>query len=190
LKLWHLRNATSFNGCLKEVYVNSKLVDFLQAAKTRHKVSPGCQLYPDELPPMDTMRDPCRDHKCKRGQCQADIGGDGYKCLCKSGYGGQYCDKRNKSKKTRKRGRNLKSRNKSRNSDQDCRKEKYRDYYIQTDGCRSVKPYKMAKCLGSDKCGPVKSQSRTVRFVCSDGRKYKKTVENVKRCGRKSDYWG
>ena len=91
---------------------------------------------------------------------------------------------------TRKRGRNLKSRNKSRNSDQDCRKEKYRDYYIQTDGCRSVKPYKMAKCLGSDKCGPVKSQSRTVRFVCSDGRKYKKTVENVKRCGRKSDYWG
>ena len=25
-------------GCLKEVYVNDKLVDFLQAAKTRHKV--------------------------------------------------------------------------------------------------------------------------------------------------------
>ena len=98
--VWSENTATNLFtlGCLKEVYVNSKLVDFLQAAKTRHKVSPGCQLYPDELPPMDTMRDPCRDHKCKRGQCQADIGGDGYKCLCKSGYGGQYCDKRNKSK--------------------------------------------------------------------------------------------
>ena len=98
--VWSENTATNLFtlGCLKEVYVNSKLVDFLQAAKTRHKVSPGCQLYPDELPPMDTMRDPCRDHKCKRGQCQADIGGDGYKCFCKSGYGGQYCDKRNKSK--------------------------------------------------------------------------------------------
>ena len=67
LKLWHLRNATSFNGCLKEVglvwplimflrhdgndsdcnqvYINAKLVDFLQAAKSRHKVAPGCNMY-------------------------------------------------------------------------------------------------------------------------------------------------
>ena len=30
------------------MYVNNKLVDFLQAARTRHKVSPGCQLYPEE----------------------------------------------------------------------------------------------------------------------------------------------
>ena len=42
LKLWHLRNATSFNGCIKQVTINDKLSDFLQAAKVRHKVSPGC----------------------------------------------------------------------------------------------------------------------------------------------------
>ena len=96
---------------------------------------------------------------------------------------------------TRKRGRNLKSRPRQQSSaggggKENCRKEKYRDYYIQPDGCRSVKPYKMASCVGSDKCAAVKSRPRAVRFVCADGRKYKKTVENVKRCGRKSDYWG
>ena len=91
---------------------------------------------------------------------------------------------------TRKRGRNLKSRQQVSG---ECKKEKYRDYYIDPEGCRSVKPYKMASCVGSDKCGAVKSRKRAVRFVCADGRKYKKTVENVKRCGRKSgksDYWG
>ena len=61
---------------------------------------------------------------------------------------------------SRKRGRNLKSR-KSRNQDRgdrDCRKEKYRDYYIEPNGCRSVKPYKMSNCVGSDNCGAVKSR--------------------------------
>ena len=42
LNRWHLRNATSFNGCIKQVTINDKLSDFLQAAKVRHKVSPGC----------------------------------------------------------------------------------------------------------------------------------------------------
>ena len=59
LKLWHLRNATSFNGCLREVYINDKLVDFLQAAKQRHKVAPGCNLYQDEQPEPEALN-PCR----------------------------------------------------------------------------------------------------------------------------------
>ena len=58
---------------------------------------------------------------------------------------------------SRKRGRNLKSR-KSRNQDRDCRKEKYRDYYIEPNGCRSVKPYKMSNCVGPDNCGAIKSR--------------------------------
>ena len=83
-------------GCLKEVYVNDKLVDFLQAAKTRHKVSPGCQLYPEELPPMDTQTDPCKDHQCKKGECRAKETGQGYECKCKRGYKGQFCEVRSK----------------------------------------------------------------------------------------------
>ena len=87
-------------GCLKEVYVNDKLVDFLQAAKNRHKVSPGCSLYPEEdTPMMDRTRDPCRDNKCRRGQCVASTGGERYTCKCSRGYGGQYCDKKSSKSK-------------------------------------------------------------------------------------------
>jgi hypothetical protein len=52
--------ATCVAGCLKEVYVNDKLVDFLQAAKSRYKVSPGCSMYQDEQPePVN----PCLSHR-------------------------------------------------------------------------------------------------------------------------------
>jgi hypothetical protein len=53
-------NPTCVAGCLKEVYVNDKLVDFLQAAKSRYKVSPGCSMYQDEQPePVN----PCLSHR-------------------------------------------------------------------------------------------------------------------------------
>lgn len=182
LKLWHLRNATSFNGCLKEVYVNGKLVDFLQAAITRHKVSPGCNMYQDEQP--DTFN-PCKEHKCKEGQCTPSKSSKStYKCVCRTGYEGQFCQ----TKRQRKRGRSWQSR--QRPTSKKCRKEKYRDYYIEPDGCRSVKPYKMSNCVGEKSCGPTKTKDRAIRFVCGDGRKYKKSVKAVRRCGRKRDLWG
>ena len=42
----------------------------------------------------------------------------------------------------------------NRNRDRDgkrrkkCKKQRYRDYFIEEHGCRSKKPYKMAKCVG------------------------------------------
>lgn len=41
---YHLRNMTSFQGCMKEVWINHKQVDFVNAAR-QQKVSPGCALY-------------------------------------------------------------------------------------------------------------------------------------------------
>jgi hypothetical protein len=46
-KQWHLRNLTSFRGCMKEVWINHKLVDFFNAAK-QQKVTPGCSLVENE----------------------------------------------------------------------------------------------------------------------------------------------
>lgn len=46
-KLWHLRNLTSFKGCMKEVWINHKQVDFLNAAR-QQKVTPGCALLDAE----------------------------------------------------------------------------------------------------------------------------------------------
>ena len=57
-----------FSGCIKEVVINNKLSDFLQAARVRHKVSPGCSLYQDQ--DDEQKSDPCHDHKCQHaGQC-------------------------------------------------------------------------------------------------------------------------
>lgn len=41
-KQWHIRNATSFNGCFKEVWLNNKPVDFFNAIR-EEKMKHGCQ---------------------------------------------------------------------------------------------------------------------------------------------------
>ena len=110
-----------------------------------------------------------------------------------------------------------------------CRKEKYRDYYIEPDGCRyilSPNPHlhpqdenlcnpahydqvgeavqDVQLCWGRQElrllhCHQDKAQViltfllaeiffiifRAVRFVCGDGRKFKKNVVAVRKCGRK-----
>jgi hypothetical protein len=78
-----------------------------------------------------------------------------------------------------------------------CRKQKYRDYFIEEHGCRSKKAYKMARCLGPEGnedsvvCVPTKIKTRKVKFVCPDGSTPRKEVEIIRRCGRKkkSNTW-
>lgn len=52
-KNWHLRNLTSFKGCMKEAWINHKQVDFGNAAR-QQKVTPGCALLDTEM----EMEDP------------------------------------------------------------------------------------------------------------------------------------
>lgn len=47
-KNWHLRNLTSFKGCMKEVWINHKQVDFGNAAR-QQKVTPGCALLDSDM---------------------------------------------------------------------------------------------------------------------------------------------
>lgn len=117
LNHWHLRNSTSFNGCVKELYINGKLVDFLQAAMTRNKVggtlkcfrfilvtfiffwqvSPGCSAMQEEEDNEDEPN-PCDREPCKHGKCKPTNGGGhpGFKCKCQNGYVGELCDIRGK----------------------------------------------------------------------------------------------
>ena len=48
LKLWHLRNLTSFKGCFNSVWINHKLVDFENSIK-KEKTTPGCSLVKSPL---------------------------------------------------------------------------------------------------------------------------------------------
>ena len=74
-----------------------------------------------------------------------------------------------------------------------CKKQKFRDYFIEPNGCRSKRPYKMARCMdgsggsgggGAPSCVANKTKMRKIRFVCDDGRQFRKEVEIIKRCGK------
>ena len=79
-----------------------------------------------------------------------------------------------------------------------CKKQRYRDYFIEG-GCRSRKPFKMARCVSSSSgsggsCAATRVKKRKIKMVCKDGRKYRTEVEMVKRCGnrkqRDQPRWG
>ena len=91
----------------------------------------------------------------------------------------------NEERRNKNRNRNKKGRKRSKK----CKKQKYRDYFIEEHGCRSKRPYKMAKCVGqgdnSDTCVPTKIKTRKIKFVCPDDSSSRKEVEIVRKCGRK-----
>ncbi|KAI5706247.1 hypothetical protein M8J75_006298 [Diaphorina citri] len=164
---WHLRNLTSFNGCMKELWINHKLVDFTNAAR-QQKITPGCGFLQDEEndeeeeeEDEDEVEDPCSNHKCAQGsQCVARRPGE-YTCKCQPGYSGRYCE-----------------------TAPTCTKVQTREYY-QENGCKSRKPIKMARCeggCGSSCCRARKTKRRKVRLICSNGSQYTKDIEIVRKC--------
>ncbi|KAL9920165.1 slit guidance ligand isoform 1-T1 [Glossina fuscipes fuscipes] len=185
-KNWQLRNLTSFKGCMKEVWINHKLVDFENAA-LQQKITPGCALlegenqeedddeqdFMDETPQMD----PCENSKCRRGsRCVPNPSSrDGYHCKCKQGQKGRYCDQ----------GEGTSTEPPTNTVASTCRKEQVREYYTEND-CRSRQPLKYAKCVGGcgNQCCAAKIvRRRKVRMVCSNNRKYIKNLDIVRKCG-------
>lgn len=91
-------------GCMKEVWINHKQVDFGNAA-TQQKVTPGCTLldpadHEEQEDEMDEMieeppspPDPCLHHHCKHdSKCVPNnVGGD-YVCKCRAGFRGKFCE--------------------------------------------------------------------------------------------------
>ncbi|KAI8036244.1 hypothetical protein M5D96_010837 [Drosophila gunungcola] len=176
-KNWQIRNLTSFKGCMKEVWINHKLVDFGNAQR-QQKITPGCALlegeqqeeeddeqdFMDETPHIkEEPVDPCLENKCRRGsRCVPNSNArDGYQCKCKHGQRGRYCDQAAST----------------------CRKEQVREYYTEND-CRSRQPLKYAKCVGGcgNQCCAAKIvRRRKVRMVCSNNRKYIKNLDIVRK---------
>ncbi|KAI2811133.1 Slit 2 protein [Blomia tropicalis] len=151
---WHIWNATSLEGCMREFYINGNPPD-LTMARQQYHVNPGCVEF-------DEVNHACLNHMCQHGKCVPSKGGQSYECKCKVGYSGPFCDQA-----------------------PTCQKEIKRDFYYEKT-CRSTKKLKLAMCVGScgdGCCKAQKTKKRSIKLACSDGSKYTKQIEVIRKCG-------
>ncbi|XP_071091195.1 protein slit-like isoform X2 [Haliotis cracherodii] len=150
-KKWHVRDGTSFKGCLSQVFINRKQQDLL-SSRHRHRVTPGCQF------------DPCQNHMCQRGRCKPRKNKSGYRCKCRRGYSGTFCDKA-----------------------PSCTEIVFRDIYIDPKTkCKSRAKIKYRRCEGrcgdNSCCKPKKIKTRKVRLFCPDSSTYIYELPVIRRC--------
>ncbi|XP_072025835.1 LOW QUALITY PROTEIN: slit homolog 2 protein-like [Amphiura filiformis] len=81
---WHLRNGSSFNGCMRSFYINNVPLDPSTTPEKRG-LSLDC--------PAFNRPDPCYSNACQNGFCQV-MDYASYTCDCHDGFMGDMCDQR------------------------------------------------------------------------------------------------
>ncbi|XP_043078178.1 slit homolog 1b [Puntigrus tetrazona] len=76
LNQWPSLNGSSFQGCIRNLYINNELQDFTRT-QMKAGVVPGCRA--------------CQELRCVNGLCQPDSAA-GPVCRCQPGWGGPHCD--------------------------------------------------------------------------------------------------
>ncbi|XP_053623497.1 protein slit isoform X2 [Plodia interpunctella] len=219
---WHLRNVTSFKGCLKEAWINHKRVDFTNAIRVS-RVTAGCGEEDSPAPPSVSAvqedagkhhQDPCVPNPCARGgRCVREEGSSSdYTCRCKVGTAGPQCELRASISgarvisQTNPPPRRLPINNVQASpasppkqqlpaeiapntpTNGGCKKEATREF-ITEGSCRSRRAVRAARCVSARAacgrqhcCAPRKTKTRKIRLVCSDGTRYTKDMEIVRKC--------
>ncbi|XP_045582081.2 protein slit isoform X2 [Procambarus clarkii] len=215
---WHLRNSTSFRGCMSRVEINGRLQDLAESEK-QNKVVPGCgdseqrdqgaiRLIERTTPAVRVSKakktrgenDACAEHQCENGQCRPRQHSDGYRCRCKKGWSGKFCNKDNNACianqcengrcRPRRRSSGYRCRckrgwsGKFCNQPPSCRREREKAYVFDY-GCRSRYPIKQFTCngnCGKDCCQPKRYHKKRVAMICNDGTKYAKDVDIIRKC--------
>ncbi|CAK9298283.1 unnamed protein product [Gordionus sp. m RMFG-2023] len=162
---WHIWDSNSFVGCLKNVHLNGKLFDFSTQISDQYKMSPGCPSHNNQqgLLPSLSSADPCVANMCKNGQCKP-LNAMGYRCLCKAGWSGTFCDKAPSCTKS-------------------VKKEWYKDA---SNGCVSRKKIRQVECQGDCGslacCRPTKFKNRKIRLICPGDLSRVKIMKVIKKC--------
>ncbi|KAI2642989.1 hypothetical protein H4Q32_028902 [Labeo rohita] len=201
---WPSLNGSSFQGCIRNLYINNELQDFTHT-QMKPGVVPGCRA--------------CQELRCVNGLCQPDSA-DGPVCHCQPGWGGKHCDQALMAAAT----------NPQENESSDpcaalscqhgfcevlpsgqaqcvcdsgysgqlcdtvapCQGESVRDFHRVRRGevqCRSTQPLSWMECRGGCRpdsgfcCGSTRVRRRRYSFECDDGSSFTQDVEKTVECG-------
>ncbi|KAJ8705436.1 hypothetical protein PYW08_012482 [Mythimna loreyi] len=228
---WHLRNITSFKGCMKAAWINHKRVDYVNAVRVQ-RTSAGCGEDEPTSAVQATVfvqedagrhnQDPCVPNPCARGgRCVREEGSPSdYTCRCRAGTTGPQCELRasisgapvitqgSKVPQRKQAISNVQASPAAPSHKQQmpsehapsqptpatgaCRKEATREL-ITEGSCRSRRAVRGARCVARDArqggacakghcCAPRKTKKRKIRLICSDGTRYTKDIEIVRKC--------
>ncbi|CAF4205393.1 unnamed protein product [Rotaria socialis] len=172
VQLWHIREATSFKGCIHALYINDESINFANV-DYRHKILPGC--VENGLNELS-----CTATTCQHGRCELD--GFTYICKCFDGFTGPTCSEVSTSPAVI-----LPLIN-------SCDWSIETGYYIDPlTKCRSTRRLRMTKCFGtcpslstngtlSSCCKPIEGKRRYFRMTCASGFAYRQSLEFFKEC--------
>nr|CAB3266365.1 slit homolog 2 protein [Phallusia mammillata] len=85
-RMIHIRNSTSFKGCISALYINGSEINFHDFITNQHQVAPGCTAH---IADSTCSLSRCGNH----GRCEYRQG-YGIQCACYKGYSGLNCNKR------------------------------------------------------------------------------------------------
>uniref|UniRef100_H2YXG0 Uncharacterized protein n=1 Tax=Ciona savignyi TaxID=51511 RepID=H2YXG0_CIOSA len=85
-RFWHIRNTTSFKGCIHGLYINQSQLEF-------NDLMPVDDLISDIRPGCQGDGGSCSAARCTHGQC-VFVAGRGITCRCDAGYTGESCNTR------------------------------------------------------------------------------------------------
>lgn len=165
-QLSHVKNASSFAGCLHNLYINSELKN-LQQVEYSHKVVPGC-LYSEACYESN--------NKCLNGGiCKSEFSLNrdfSCECIAQAGqeYTGSLCEIKVEKQAIALPLMSVDSKPDTRlknhpivRKESSCTETIVKDFYIdQNSGCRTRRKFKMIKCRGD--CSESRKQQPGVQF--------------------------
>ncbi|XP_002738338.3 slit homolog 2 protein [Saccoglossus kowalevskii] len=152
VRLVHVRNGTSFNGCMRTVLLNGEYLDYTKSEEMQG-IAPGCPTY--------DKPDPCIMHMCKQGFCRA-LDTYSYVCDCLDGWMGAKCD--NPTTCVGQHYREV-------IEDEDGCKSR-----------RLIENMRCAGECGNSCCRPQRVRRRKVTLQCEDGTSRSKQIDVTKTC--------
>uniref|UniRef100_A0A1I7YNA8 Slit homolog 2 protein-like n=1 Tax=Steinernema glaseri TaxID=37863 RepID=A0A1I7YNA8_9BILA len=160
---FHVRQKASLQGCISDLNINGKAIDFYEDIVEKKDMIAGC----------DSVVNLCQGVDCGgHGTCHVNnTFTDGFHCKCDAGFNGKHCDKREIR----------------------CVKERYRKVHHEGEcrSVEAIKNARCMGWCGENEsvksspqscCSAVRTKKRRVKMHCKDGSTKAAVVNIIRRC--------